>query len=124
MSHLGNAALPNKQGTSFAAPQVAGVAALLMSSSAGLHPYVPGDPGAYVEKVHEKIRSLHWTRPQGDTEMLWNGIEGDVTAQISKADYDSDTARILGDGSSSPEPGSDTSMTGMEALSIQDRQAE
>jgi hypothetical protein len=112
MSNVGNAIQSNKKGTSYAALQVAGVAALLMTSSTGLHPYVAGSEGAYVQKVYEKIQTLHWQRPEGDTPMLWNGIEGDVIPEITKEDYDSDTRRILGDGSSSENGGSDTKMTG------------
>jgi hypothetical protein len=113
MSNVGDAILNNNQGTSIAAPQVAGVVALRMTSSHELHPYVAGAKGAYMQKVYEKIQKLHWQRPQGDTPMLWNGIEGDVTPETTKEDYGSDTRRILGEGSSSEDGGSDTGVTGM-----------
>lgn len=75
-SHLDNTKMVLQSGTSFAAPQVAGLAAYFLSVDPDLR-----TPGSAGRKVTNKIREMAWSRGapdqrgQRNPKALWNGLD-------------------------------------------------
>ncbi|KAJ5901637.1 hypothetical protein N7495_002165 [Penicillium taxi] len=72
-SSTDNSDIVRKEGTSFSAPTVAGLAAYLLSIQPALR-----HTGQVAQRVKAKIISLGYTRRSGGLHSIWNGLSGQI----------------------------------------------